>query len=258
MDDNFQELYALFEDGLGDQKTVEKPMAPAKQMEPEKPMEPAKQMEPEKPMAPTKPMEPAKPMESTKPMESKKPMEPAKPMESKKTMEQKKPMEPKKKEQQKPMVEQKKPKGPAISPDTKARKRKQPQTQKAKKAKVMEVHGKVGSAVKPGAKPGTKPGAKPDALRDILEPVMVKKQKKIARIKVPALPTGSKSFPYFLTRLPLVSFYQCSKCMKRSNATYNLLKGNEEQVIQLHFCVKCRDINTKITDAALCDCDWLF
>ena len=83
--------------------------------------------------------------------------------------------------------------------------------------------------------------------------LLERRQKKLGKIKVPALPTNEEGrLPYFLTRLPLVSFYQCQQCLRKSNATYDFSKTNGNQTIELHFCQRCRSVNADITKATIC------
>ena len=95
-------------------------------------------------------------------------------------------------------------------------------------------------------------------------------ERRLQRIKLPILPTcipnGSDDddrngdavkpaaavHPYFLTRLPLVTYYQCGGCLRKSNASYSLIdlgKNADLAAVTLHFCQKCRNVNAQLTKA---------
>ena len=96
-----------------------------------------------------------------------------------------------------------------------------------------------------------------------------RRQRRLQKIKLPILPTTTCStdgsddsddgddsevkHPYFLTRLPLVTFYQCGACLRKSNASYSLInppeKNAERATVKLHFCQRCRNVNAQLTKA---------
>jgi len=87
-------------------------------------------------------------------------------------------------------------------------------------------------------------------------------RQRLEKLSVPVLPAvvepqkqepstlADPTIPFFLTRLPFTTVYQCLMCMKASNINYRMLK-TEDQVIPLTFCPACRRTNQLITQALL-------
>ena len=75
-------------------------------------------------------------------------------------------------------------------------------------------------------------------------PTQGKKKKKDGVVKVPA-----PSVAHFLVGLPMVSFYQCQKCLDKSNASCKLVKKESDTTIALYLCQTCRRINALLTEA---------